>query len=120
MARAQPEAAIQRSVLEYLASVAPQLVVYANPNASRRTASGRASNAVPGLRKGVHDLTILSHRRVHYVEVKAPKGKMTPEQCEFADALDRLSISWWVVRSIDDMREALKWWGLETRERAAS
>jgi hypothetical protein len=115
MKRRQPEAAIQRAIVSYMAAVAPHVVCYAVPNASRRTKGGRAGNAVPGLTKGVPDLALVVSGRALFLEVKAPKGRTSTEQDATIARLKRAGASVEVVRSIDDVERALTAWGISTR-----
>ena len=114
--RAQPEAAIQRAIVDYLAAVAPHIVCYAVPNGSKRTKGGRAGNAVPGLTKGIPDLALVFSGRAHFLEVKAPKGRTSPDQDATIARLRRAGASVEVVRSIDDVEFALAAWGVVTRQ----
>lgn len=112
------EAEIQKAIVDYLNAVLPrQYRVYANPNAARRKANGRASNGVPGLRKGIPDLTIRGPGGVAYdLEVKSQKGSLTPEQDEWGSWIIGIGGKWACVRSIDETRAALAHWCIETRE----
>ena len=72
------ESAIQRAIVDYLAAVAPDIFLYAVPNASTRRKGGRAGNAVAGLRKGVPDLgLVLPGGRAAFIECKAEKGRLS-------------------------------------------
>lgn len=113
--RAQPEAAIQKAIVDYIATVAPHVVCYAVPNAARRTRNGRAGNAVPGLTKGIPDLALVVSGRAFFLEVKAPKGRTSQEQDATIARLRRAGASVAVVRSIDDVDHALAAWGVVTR-----
>lgn len=111
------EETIQAAICHYLAVAAPSVVVFAIPNSSTRTRGGRASNAVPGLRKGVFDLALILPSGVTaYCEVKTDRGKLTAEQEEFRLELIRRGVPHLVARSIEDMRAALRAWRIETRE----
>lgn len=69
MARA--EDLVQQAIVEGINTFCPDCYAFAVPNAARRTAGGRAGNAVPGLRRGVFDLCIHGPwQRVFYMEVK--------------------------------------------------
>ena len=109
---------LQRQIVNYLESVLPKTHrAFAVPNASRRTAGGRASNAVPGLRPGVPDLMIVGQGRAFMMEVKAPKGKLSDAQNEWAMwATNAGMVPWALVRSVDDVRTCLTVWGIPTRE----
>jgi hypothetical protein len=117
--RKHPENDLQQAIYDYLLAVLPpqDWLVYANPNASRRTAGERASNGVPGLTKGIPDLSILQHGgKMFYLEVKAAKGVLSDPQETIRNRLDRMLVPFAVVRSIEDVRVALRQWGIKTRE----
>lgn len=127
------EDAIQQAIVYWIAAVAPAAIVYACPNASRRTAGGRASNAVPGLRRGVWDLALIfpagavslkfgSGPVPAAIEVKTPKEikkahrGLSPEQQQYELDLIRTGTPHQVCCSIDDVRAAFDLWGITTRE----
>ena len=112
------EAMIQKSVVDYLNAVLlPGYKCIAIPNASRRTASGRASNAVAGLTPGAPDLVILGNSKAFLIEVKSSSGKLSEAQELFGDwAVTKGLLAWAVCRSVDEVRIALESWGIPTRE----
>ena len=113
------EADIQREIVRYIEILAPAVLVFAIPNAASRTRTGRASNAVAGLKKGVFDLGLILPGQVGavaFIEVKTTRGKLSAEQQHFQDVLIRNRVRHCVARTIDDVREALKIWGVPTRE----
>lgn len=111
------ESAIQGAIVEYLDAVLTSTHrVFAVPNASRRTKGGRASNGVPGLRKGVPDLQIVGRGKVYFVEVKAARGMPSDEQEEWLSWCTTNNTPWCIARSVDDVRVALNHWGVPTRE----
>ena len=66
------EGSIQNGIVDFLRIVLPpDHIVYANANAARRTAGGRAGNGVPGLMPGIPDLSVACPgSRILYFEVK--------------------------------------------------
>jgi hypothetical protein len=111
------EAAIQRSILDYLAVAVPRSLVFAIPNAARRTSGGHASNFVPGLKRGVFDLCFVAPGGfVAFLEVKGPKGRLSEHQQEIRGKFVSLGTPHAVVRSLDDVRAALAHWNISTRE----
>lgn len=115
MIRAENE--IQRAIVQYLAAVAPDVLVYAVPNASRRSRDGRAGNAVPGLTKGVPDLAlVLPKGQAAFIEVKSGVGKLSPDQRAFRMRLISMGVPCATCRSVDDVRLALRQWSVATRE----
>ncbi len=103
--RAAPEAAIQKAILDRLRWHG----VFAAhvPNAGKRSAvTGRRMKA-EGLRPGFPDIIAIKHERVAFLEVKAPKGRLSPAQVECHAELLRHGYSVAVVTSADAAVEAL-------------
>jgi hypothetical protein len=111
------EAQIQKSIIEYLRAVLPHAVVAAIPNGSQRTPSGRPANAVAGLLPGMPDIVVaLPQGRVLWLEVKSAKGSVSANQIAVHGLLNGLGHHVPVVRSVDEVREALKFLNISTRE----
>jgi VRR-NUC domain len=111
---------IQAAIVGYIQAVCPRAVLWAVPNAARRHPSGHAGNAVPGLRKGVFDLSlILPDGRFAAIEVKAAGGKLSAEQYEFGIELAFRGVAFCVARSVEDVRDFLAQLDVPTREAAA-
>jgi hypothetical protein len=111
---------IQRALVGYCKAVLPpSAVVFAVPNGSRRTRTGKASNGVPGLMKGVSDLVVLAAPHcVIFAEVKTPKGKIRDEQEAFGALVRPLGHHFAVWRSIEDARNTFRALQIKTREAA--
>jgi len=115
--RNQPEAQIQKAIVEYIRAVIPTSLVFAIPNGSQRTASGRPANAVAGLLPGAPDLcVVLPEGRVLWLEVKSDKGRVSSNQILVHGLLNSLGHHCPVVRSVDDVRHALAFLKIKTRE----
>jgi hypothetical protein len=117
MARIQHEAKVQKEIVDYIRTVAPQCMVFAIPNGSQRTATGRPANAVVGFTAGAPDLVVVvPGGRVLWLEVKAEKGRVSDAQLKFHLDLQARSHDIAVVRSLDDVRNAFQILNIETRE----
>lgn len=115
--RQQPEAAIQKQIVDFIRVVTPELLVFAIPNGSQRTASGRPANAVYGMVPGVPDLCVVCPMgKVFWLEVKSEKGRVSDAQLKFHWELEKRSHVCAVVRSIDDVKLVFKELGITTRE----
>jgi hypothetical protein len=115
--RQQIEAAIQRQIVDFIRVTAPDLLVFAIPNGSQRTKSGRPANAVYGMVSGAPDLCVVCPLgKVFWLEVKAPKGRVSDAQLSFHWELEKRNHICAVVRSIDDVRLVFKELGINTRE----
>lgn len=113
------EDAVQKAIIRYIEWAVPHAMVWACPNAARRTSGGRPTNAVPGLRAGAPDLICaLPGGRVLHIECKSAKGHASIEQIGFHGALMAIGHDVVVARSVDDVRLAFKALGIVTREAA--
>jgi hypothetical protein len=136
----RPEDKAQAEIFELLEWLAPSVVAFAIPNASRRTTSGKASNAVPGLRKGVWDIGMILPidcrypGMTAYCEVKALPNTPDPtrrdalvwvasylseDQREFGGILRSRGIPHFVAiapNHLDQVRHVLALWRVQTRE----
>jgi len=110
------EAAIQKQIVDYVTTCVPSARIFAIPNAAPRKRGARAVNAVPGLTKGVPDLAMIAGRTTYWIEVKSARGKLSPEQREVIAWIGAQGSWAVVVRSLDDMRAALRLWRIKTRE----
>lgn len=111
-----PEDRIQISILEYLEAVAPHVLVFAVPNEGRRSYTAAARHKLLGMVAGVPDLVLCHEGRALFFEVKSAKGRLQPTQRAFIELATQAGAKAAVVRSIDDVRAALKAWGIPTRE----
>lgn len=113
----KPEDATQKAIVDFLRAVLPKTHrAFAIPNGARRTASGRAANAVPGLTPGVDDLAIVGCGRIWFVEVKSKRGRVSEAQEAWHAWCAANGTPYVVARSVDDVRAALAHWGIPTRE----
>lgn len=114
----QSESDVQRDIIAYIEAVVPRCLIFAVPNASRRTRGGRATNGVPGLKRGIFDLCFVAPGGfVGFLEVKRPNGPgLSEHQEEIRGRFVSLATPHAVVRSVDDVRVALKHWNITTRE----
>lgn len=114
--RQQHEARIQREIITFIRAVAPQCMVFAIPNGSQRTSSGRPANAVAGFTSGAPDLCVVMPRgAVLWLEVKAEKGRVSDAQLAFHLELQARNHDVAVVRSIEDVRNAFDVLGINMR-----
>lgn len=116
MLRLGVEDRLQKSIVDWLRLCAPGTVVFAVPNEGKRSFAQQARHKALGMLKGVTDLVLVTGRGVYFIEVKGPKGRTTPEQDDFMSWCRSLGHGTAVVRSLDDVRLALKAWGIATRD----
>ena len=117
IARTASEGSIQSGIVDFLRIVLPaDHIVYANANAARRTAGGRAGNGVPGLLPGIPDLSVACPgSRILYFEVKTASGRLSEAQAQVVRRLRAAGCLVAVVTSIDDVERALANWNIPTR-----
>ena len=115
--RNQIESKIQSAIVNYVRNVVKDCLVIAIPNGSRRTSGGWAANAVSGLTPGAPDLVIaLPEGRVFWLEVKAPKGRLSDNQVLIHEKMNELGHAIYVVRSIEEVRCIMDNLNIKTRE----
>lgn len=108
---------LQIQILDYLEAVLPNALCFHVGNGGKRSITEGRRFKLLGVTAGIPDLFLaIGDGRVYALEVKAPKGRVSPEQREIMDRLHHLGVECAVVRSIDDVRLALKAWNVRTRE----
>lgn len=114
---------IQASISTYLDIVLPPSIrMVSIPNNPRSRVSGAMEKA-RGSKKGFPDFMLINgvqQGAIAAFEVKTAKGRLSPEQREWQQWCNDNRIPHFVVRSIDDVREALVQLGIPTREAGAS
>jgi hypothetical protein len=69
-----------------------------------------------GVHPGFADLMVLCDGRVLFLELKSPKGRLSPAQEAFRDAVQaQPGFGWALVRTLDDALGALADHGFTTR-----
>jgi hypothetical protein len=110
--RGTPEGDLQRSVVIALRFALPKgaiihhcanEVTEPGPRGARR----QAILVGMGVHSGFADLIIICDGRVLFLELKSLKGKLSPAQEAFRDAILAQGFGWALVRSLDDALGAL-------------
>lgn len=111
------EDAIHRSILAYLRSVLPSgwLTIHV-PNGGSRHPVEAANLKRLGVVAGWPDLSIYGPTGCYFMEVKAPKGRISNSQHRIMDQLKDMGHPVAVVRSIDDAKAFIAEHGLPSRE----
>jgi len=118
--RGTPEADLQRAVVGALRFALPKgavlhhcvnEVTQPGPRGARR----QAILVGMGVHRGFADLMVLCEGRVLFLELKSPKGRLSPAQAAFRDAVQAQGFGWALVRSLDDALGALADHGITTR-----
>jgi hypothetical protein len=113
------EARIQATIVEWIRTVPPDLIVFHPANGGWRTKAQAARFRWLGVLAGIPDLAIIAREgRVFFIEVKTPGNYLSPAQREIVDRLVAMRVPFAVVNAIDDVRRAFLAWGIDTRETA--
>lgn len=99
----RPEQALQIAVVQYLALAMPDAVVFAIPNAGKRSRVDGGMQRRAGLRAGMPDLCVIQAGKVAFIELKAPKGSVTAHQAIMLGELERAGAYTAVCRSVTDV-----------------
>ena len=118
--RGTPEADLQRAVVTALRFALPKTAIIhhcANEvtEAGPRGAKRQAILVGMGVHGGFADLMVICGGRVLFLELKSLKGKLSPAQEAFRDAVLAQGFGWALVRSLDDALDVLADHGFTTR-----
>ncbi|WP_435988140.1 VRR-NUC domain-containing protein [Sulfitobacter sp. SH22] len=118
--RGTPEADLQRAVVTALGFALPRTAIIhhcANEvtEPGPRGAKRQAILVGMGLHPGFADLMLLCEGRVLFLELKSLKGRLSPAQEAFRDAVLAQGFCWALVRSLDDALGALADHGFTSR-----
>lgn len=114
------ESMIQVAIMAYLRSVLPKSCqVFSTQNGLRTSPRQAAKAKAEGMMSGVPDIVICRPTGlVAFLEVKKEGGYLSASQREFRDWCGSYAVPFAVVRSIDDVRETLAQWNVQTKEAA--
>jgi hypothetical protein len=119
-ARSNPEAKLHASIIDYLRLVAPTCLCFHPANGGNRTASEGAMFQRLGVVAGIPDICILSPGgKVAFIEVKAASGALSKAQDAILSRFMTMGIPYAAARSVDDVKTALEYWRIPTREARA-
>ncbi len=111
---------LQLSVLEYIDIVVDEpFLLWHTPNSGKRSITEAQKFKLLGVVPGVPDLALLTGHGLNFIELKAGKNKPTEAQEDFMSYARSLGAGTAICRDLDDVRNALKAWGIRTREVAA-
>ena len=113
MKRAQPEALIQRTLLEHLRLRGTGWVVWATPNAARRSPAMGAMLKAHGMVPGVGDLSLVRFGDGKYfeLELKSDHGRLSSAQRERKLTLEQAGATYGVAFGLNDALELMQQWG---------
>jgi hypothetical protein len=111
--RCQPEAVLQRSVIAHLQWRAQPDVWWTHiPLGGLRSKIEASILRGLGTTRGTPDLLIVAGGKAHFLELKAPHGRVTPAQHACHEALCAAGACVAVVHDIDAAIERLEQWHL--------
>ena len=110
--RGTPEADLQRSVVTALKFALPKTAIihHCANEVTEPGPRGTKRQAIlvgMGVHPGFADLMVLCDSRVLFLELKSLKGRLSPNQEAFRDAVLAQGFGWALVRSVDDALGAL-------------
>ena len=107
------ETEIQEAVCAHIETYGkPGLVWWHTPNGGRRSPQWAAALKRRGVKPGVFDLVFLYKDRFYAMELKAPKGRLSPEQYGWRFRVDEQGGFTGVANSIESARKMLLCWDL--------
>ena len=111
--RRQPEAAIQRAIVQhYRQRAAPGVFMFAVPNGGLRSKVEAAIMKATGTVAGVPDTIWIKGGQVYALEVKAPGGRATEAQLAAIAAMEKAGAYTCVAEGLDRALAALEQWEL--------
>ena len=118
--RGTPEADLQRAVVGALRFALPKgaIIHHCANEVTQPGPRGAKRQAIlvgMGVYRGFADLMVLFEGRVLFLELKSPKGRLSPAQAAFRDAVQAQGFGWALVRSLDDALGALADHDITTR-----
>ena len=98
---------IQSAIIAYLRL--NNILCFSVPNGTNiKSVATRAIMKRTGLMSGVSDIVLVLGRRVVFVEVKTPSGKLSPTQQAFKRCIEGLGHEWHLWRSVEDAEKFVR------------
>lgn len=110
--RAQPEAELQRALITHIkVRRQPGWLIWAVPNAAKRSPRLGAELKRQGLVPGVGDLSLVHGGRYYELELKTERGRQSDAQRERAFAVHDAGGDYALAFGLDDALRILQSWG---------
>lgn len=116
--RTNPEAKLQIDIKNYLSVVLPPSIFWTASLTGTNLSIRAATKAkAMGVRRGLPDLCFVFPDGItRFIELKAPKGSLTPEQQAFRDLCSKSGRDIFAVcRSVEEVDATLRGWGASLR-----
>lgn len=116
MSRDNPEDRLQIQVKQHLSICLPPSILWTSSLAGVKLTMRTAVKAkAMGLQRGWPDLQFLfPGGQVRFIELKAGKGRLSPEQEDFQARTERHGV-WALCRSVEEVDVQLRAWGAPMR-----
>lgn len=111
----RPEQSLQRSLVQLMELSLPRgWIIHHSANRPRSKVAGAIEKSM-GAKAGYPDIVVhgqneLGHPRTYFLEVKAPKGRLSERQHAVLDGLTDLGFPTAVVRSPEDVQALARKW----------
>lgn len=110
--RQRPEARLQKTLVQILRlQCNPGVLWFSIPNERKSSPIVGAELKAMGLRPGAADLCFVIDGKVFFLELKADKGRVTPEQSAFSADVWNAGGVWRVAFSLEEALDWLTVWG---------
>ena len=107
---------LQYAAADYFRTVLDSSVLWFHPmNEGKRGYRGQADFVRGGALPGLSDFVLIWGGKVGFIELKAPKGRLSPAQKDFRERCAALGHYWVVIRDLDTLRAVLDAWGIPLR-----
>lgn len=110
-----PESILQKQVIAYIRLQYPKALSFAVPNGGKRGKIEAAIMKSEGVLAGVSDILIFWQGGRGAIELKAGKNTETDKQKVFAARWQELGGQYAVCRSLDDVIEVMRAWGVASQ-----
>lgn len=117
--RQQPERALHKLVADYLdLALTPASFWFPIPNGPRLSrVTAAMMKRTKQVKKGVPDDCVVHRGIAHFIELKSAKGRATESQWEAAAGLAKAGAFVAFCKSLDEVKNALKDWGIPVKAR---
>lgn len=105
------EDALQMAVMEYLEFF--PVFAFHPKNSGWKSIQTAVRDKKLGIKAGVADIVIMwKGSNIGFIELKTEKGKLSDSQKEFRDTCESFSFQYAVCRSVLDVANTIKGWGI--------
>jgi len=99
------EADLQASIVNYVRTNYPQVLLFSIPNEATYRRRGYFKKL--GMLSGVSDLILVFLNGILFIECKAPKGRQSTEQINFQKRVEALGFKYFIVKDLDESKNII-------------